>query len=220
MHVDKNFTKKFKALAKKRGVTRITNLSAKEFRKLAGADKPTKIRSMSSSEYNQYQLSLENKAKIRTFVYTYSIEEIQGGYIISLKGRHYSENSINSFSFKEKLAHKKAIHLAAKLFWMSKESHKINPACFAKALVGYQFYNPKSRDWDNGFSKTIKHFQDTFALDRGLSREKEVRLIEDDKRGCLKPFLLENPEIISSEYKILAYMFDGWDKEVSTSSYI
>ncbi|CAA6807512.1 MAG: Unknown protein [uncultured Sulfurovum sp.] len=162
-----------KLLAKKRGVSKIDSLSAKEYREIL--------------------LSKQTRGDSDGFYFEYSINENKEGYFISLLGRHYSNNSINSFSFKRKLAYKKAIHDAARIFSLKHRSFFKGIRPSTSAEVYYVFYNPKSRDSDAN-SMTIKYIQDTLVA---------LRLIEDDNRKVLKRVVPKNidTEVLSKSYK-------------------
>jgi len=174
--------KSLRELAKKKGVKKITSMSSAEFRELQGKQGISKTKpTMISPEFS----------------FVYKIEDIKGGYKITLFGKHLSKNRYDSLSFSSKLRYKNAIKNAAKEYWLLNRSFFKKLSTLKKASVRYEFYEPYKRDPD-AEQETIKRFQDTFTL---------LKLIVDDDIDYLVPCGIGAcKQIKSKEYKAVAYL--------------
>ena len=153
---------------------------------------------MSAKEYREY-ISNPKSTKKAKKQYTFEfkvqvtrIDEKKERYKIILIGRHYSKNSVNSFSFKDKLRYKTAIKNAFKLYMLQgKNRFELIPTTpFSYSLLTPTVYNKKSRDDDANF-ETLKILRDCLTVHK---------FIEDDNRKCLT--MEKDIEILSNEYKI------------------
>ncbi len=169
--------------------------------------------SISSSQFQEAQLlsqSSARKKQIFNFSFQYHIEVVgESTLIITLTGRHLSKNQYDplpEFDRKNKCSkfhYKKAIKVASeecrlrqKGLLGSLKKGGLIPASLA--TVHFTFYNPVSRDHDNG-SETIKRFQDTFTV---------LGLIVDDNRKHLSSERDPDEVIIgrNEEYKVVAVL--------------
>ncbi|MBD3822967.1 MAG: hypothetical protein IE916_00465 [Epsilonproteobacteria bacterium] len=175
-----------KQIRKKYNLSENDSISSEQFREAMG---------ISQNKGNKTKGSM-------TFSYIYDVEFLENGYKITLTGRHYSTNNINSFSRTEAIRYKNAIKKAAK-DWLLKNRaihKKIVP--MEKARVEYYFHNPNSRDTDNN---SIKAFQDTFSVPK-LKGSGVLGLIVDDNRKCLQRHKPQDDEVINNTYKVVAYL--------------
>lgn len=152
---------------------------------------------ISSKDFNAVisnQNDKANKNKVIDFAFSFNIQKrSENEYVFILNGRHYSTNSVNSFSFKNKLAYKKAIKQAVHDYLL------INKKAFNKISLIKPFsfvvlqpiaYNPRSRD-DDGNSATLKVLRDAIV---------SLKFVPDDKRKFLRQ--MDVDEVIDKNYKI------------------
>lgn len=171
---------KLKQLAKKKGVKRITSLSAAEYRDL------------------QLSSNVSNKSS-QAFSFGYTVDFQKNVVTATLTGKHLSNNRISSLPFRAKLKYKTAIKEAMKAYWVqhTKELKSFTYSAFTYCI--YVCFNSRSRDSEANAS-SIKIFQDTFTSLR-LIFDDDIKHFQNISRGL-------SYEIVSKEYKIQAYMSD------------
>lgn len=185
-----------KMLAKQKGVEKIDRMSSAEFRALMAQ----KQNRSSTGDYAKQKYS-----------FTFSIKKIQNGYLITIQGLHLSNNRLNALPLKQKISYKNAIKKAAKEYWLLNKKLLKQITAFERATVGYVSYVTNSRD-DGNNSDTIKAFQDTFSLPSSHRKTGIFGLIIDDNRKHLKVVNPDPSEIVCNEYKIEAYLVEGWEE--------
>jgi len=111
--------------------------------------------------------------------------------VITLSGRHFSRNRVNSMSMREKMVYKTRMKDSAKIFFMKYRHIARKCEKWDKVKIFYEIYNPKSRDTN---ATDLKILRDTFT---------EHGIIKDDNRNVI-PVLPKQKEIISKNYKIVA----------------
>jgi len=176
-----------KKIAASKNVNKITRLSSKELREFL-------LSKGSSPSKKNKRVALEPREQL-SFYFSYSVKRYHDGFKFILTGRHYSKNSVNGFSRREKIRYTKAIHEASEDFRLVNLGFFRRLKAFSSAEVSYTFYNPCSRDHDNN-SETLKHFQDTFV---------SLGFIVDDNRKCLS-HRKEVSEIIDPVYRAEAIL--------------
>lgn len=157
--------------------------------------------SLSASQYREVQLltskkgsnyrgaSSSRKKQIFNFYFDYSvsISSDLNTLTITLVGRHLSKNQYDSLPLFDR-KHKSSKHHFKKAFKTAAEVCRLKQKGLFNSLkkkgifpstsasVHYIFYNPVSRDHDNG-SENIKRLQDTFVT---------LGILEDDNRDVLR----------------------------------
>jgi len=158
--------------------------------------------SMSAKEYREYILSIENQKQLKKerkdplkgVSYKYSVEFKNGNEaVVTLRGKHFSKNVTNTFSIRNRMRFKKMLKDSAYQFFILNPHMKRYCKRWNRVVIHYDIYNPKSRDTHN---TDLKTFRDTFIY---------TGIIEDDNRQVI-PFPPTEKEIISKEYKIVAYI--------------
>ena len=150
---------------------------------------------LSTSQYKEACAlsSAANTTKSRQFSFKYILETLtHDEVVIIIEGVHLSNNRINSLTFKQKLAYKKAFKLGAdELYLLERKRLKSYPV-MQKAEIDFTFYTTRSRDHDNN-NETLKRVQDTIVA---------LGLVADDKRENI---IMPSPpgEVLAKNYKIL-----------------
>lgn len=151
---------------------------------------------LSAAQYREACLTGPEKPSGSNFSFQYKLLKLtENCVIVEVIGNHLSKNSVDSLSFRAKLAYKKAFKQGAKEMYLFERKRLRSFPVMRKAKISFAFYTKKSRDHDNN-SENIKRVQDTLV---------NLGFLVDDKRENLE--LDEIKEIITDTQKIIVKLW-------------
>ena len=178
-------------------INSISKKTISAFLKEQGMDPKKGLTSLTSAQYRELLSFSASKPSSKghlpdRFSFDYHIDFVEGGFDVTMTGRHLSKNDVNSLALKRKIQYKESVKEAAEVFRLKNMNIMKKVVPLGKADIYYEFHNPVSRDPDNN-GDTLKVFQDTFTI---------LRLIEDDKRSVIgEP---KKKEVINKTYMVKA----------------
>ncbi len=182
---------------KQEGIFHKKSITSVEFKRVVqilngGVTNPQVLRE-SRLKVQKGKQSRKKKSLLDGVLYKYEINKISNNSIsVTLLGKHFTKNRVNSMSMRERMVLKTMIKDSATLFSLqNKKNIKRIAENWKKVKITYEIFNPKSRDTN---ATDLKTFRDTFTI---------LGLIEDDNRSVV-PELPRQHEIISKEYKVVA----------------
>ena len=191
---------------KQEGVFHKKSITSVEFKRviqiLNGGVTSPQVLGGNRLKVQKVEQSRKRKSLLDGVVYKYEINKISNNSIsVTLLGKHFTKNRVNSMSMRERMVLKTMIKDSATLFSLqNKKKMKRIAENWEKVKITYEIFNPKSRDTN---ATDLKTFRDTFTI---------LGLIEDDNRDVI-PELPKQHEIISKAYKVVATITNIEDKE-------
>lgn len=164
-------------------------LTKKEYRNILKTTKNDNREEMDAKDFLE-KCKKSKKDSLNFTPFEFHIEKTHYGLKITINGKHFSKNRINSMSFKQRLKYKGLIKKASKIAYL-KYKKEIPQKPLDKVNVKYFIYNPRSRDDDANY-ETLKIIRDTLI---------NINILEDDNRKIIKN--TKETEIISKTYKII-----------------
>ena len=155
--------------------------------------------SISAEEYRNIissKTSKSGRAKNTEFFFTVEVVKlVSNGYKVKMKGRHLSENTVNSLSLREKMKYKSSIKRAFKDAALLYRNQIPKRDQLGKLHIEPIAYNPRSRDVGNN-SATIKIMVDAMVENLGFVKNDSREYVVIEQCG----------EVISKEWKMIFYM--------------
>lgn len=180
-------------IRKKYSLSKTSSLSSKQFHEAVAL---TSAKSTQKKKGSDFGFSFEYR------LITFTEKEV----ILEVKGKHISQNDVNSLPFRGKLAYKKAFKVGANAFYMKERLRLKSIPPIERSYISFVFYTKDSRDHDNNH-ENIKRTQDTLTV---------LNIIVDDKKANLrKEYTHEyEEEIIDSVPRILIKLrvVDKWER--------
>lgn len=151
---------------------------------------------LSAAQYREACSMGSEKSGNSNFSFQYKLLKLtESCVMVEVAGNHLSKNSVDSLSFREKLAYKKAFKQGAKEMYLLERKRLRSFPVMKNAKISFAFYSKRSRDHDNN-SENIKRVQDTLV---------SLGFLIDDKRENLE--LDEVKEIIANVPKIIVKLW-------------